>query len=298
MRSRAKSVRRRPASARRSRPPSLRLAPQRHAHLVARRIAETRVDAVRLLRRLLLELYPAALQLLIRPLDVVGGEEGPLATPLATSVLIASCVSASKTGGPGMAMSVIATSGWPGTPTLSQRKFPISGTVTSSRSSSPSSVVELERLVLIVDPDLRVGELLQHRVLLCRLLGGHASEARLGCLLQTCCVRTSPCHQDAGRDARVCQRGRMRRAIRRGRHAERPAEARRKGTHAPQADGKADVRDRAIRRAKQRCGALEPSVQEVLVWRLSPNVRRNSRLKCAGESLAVWASALTSRRSR
>ena len=46
-------------------------------------------------------------------------------------------VSSAKTGGPGIAMSVMATS-WPGTPTLSQRKSPSSGSVTSSRSSMPS----------------------------------------------------------------------------------------------------------------------------------------------------------------
>ena len=44
---------------------------------------------------------------------------------------------AAISGAPGTAMSTIATS-WPGTPTESQRKFPISGTVTSSRTSKPS----------------------------------------------------------------------------------------------------------------------------------------------------------------
>jgi hypothetical protein len=62
----------------------------------------------------------------------------PLAAPLAMRATICSRVSSSNTGGPGTAMSVTATSGWPGTPTLSQRKLPISGTVTSSRSSRPS----------------------------------------------------------------------------------------------------------------------------------------------------------------
>src|SRR4051795_13429321 len=40
----------------------------RHAEVVARRVAETGVDAVRLLRRLLRELDAAALELLVAPL--------------------------------------------------------------------------------------------------------------------------------------------------------------------------------------------------------------------------------------
>ena len=51
---------------------------------------------------------------------------------------IKALVSASNTGGPGTAIRVRATSGCPGTPTVSQRKFPSSGMVTSSRSSRPS----------------------------------------------------------------------------------------------------------------------------------------------------------------
>src|ERR1041385_8584755 len=47
----------------------------RHAHLVAGRVAESDVDAVRLLLRLLLELDAAGLQLLVRRADVVGREE-------------------------------------------------------------------------------------------------------------------------------------------------------------------------------------------------------------------------------
>ena len=42
------------------------------------------------------------------------------------------------TGGPGMAISTIPISGCPGGPTVSQRKSPISGTVTSTRTSIPS----------------------------------------------------------------------------------------------------------------------------------------------------------------
>ena len=60
------------------------------------------------------------------------------AKPLAMSVRTCSAVSASITGGPGMAISTIAMSGWPAGPTVSQRKLPISGSVTSERTSMPS----------------------------------------------------------------------------------------------------------------------------------------------------------------
>ena len=60
------------------------------------------------------------------------------AKPLAISVRTCSAVSASITGGPGMAMRTIAMSGCPAGPTVSQRKFPISGMVTSERTSMPS----------------------------------------------------------------------------------------------------------------------------------------------------------------
>ena len=39
-------------------------------------------------------------------------------------------------------MSTMATSGWPGGPTVSQRKLPISGTVTSLRTSKPTFSVQ------------------------------------------------------------------------------------------------------------------------------------------------------------
>jgi hypothetical protein len=63
------------------------------------------------------------------------------AKPLDMRVRTCSAVSASITGGPGIAMSTIAMSGWLGGPTVSQRKSPSSGRVTSERTSMPSFVV-------------------------------------------------------------------------------------------------------------------------------------------------------------
>ena len=63
---------------------------------------------------------------------------GELAAPLAIRLRTCSAVSASKTGGPGMAISTIAKSSCPAGATVSQRKSPISGRVTSLRTSMPS----------------------------------------------------------------------------------------------------------------------------------------------------------------
>ena len=60
------------------------------------------------------------------------------AAPLPISSRICSVVSASNTGGPGIAISTIEKSGWPAGPTVSQRKSPISAIVTSARTSKPS----------------------------------------------------------------------------------------------------------------------------------------------------------------
>src|SRR4051794_22810886 len=49
--------------------------PLHHPEVVAGRVAEAGVDAVRLLRRLLQELDAALLELVVALLDVVGGEE-------------------------------------------------------------------------------------------------------------------------------------------------------------------------------------------------------------------------------
>ena len=65
-------------------------------------------------------------------------KKSPPAAPLATIVAIAARVSSSNTGGPGTGSSARATSSCPGRPTVSQRKPPISGTVTSARTSMPS----------------------------------------------------------------------------------------------------------------------------------------------------------------
>ncbi len=60
------------------------------------------------------------------------------ANPLAIRSRTCAAVSASITGGPGIAISVMAKSGCPTGPTVSQRKPPISGSVTSERISIPS----------------------------------------------------------------------------------------------------------------------------------------------------------------
>ena len=128
---------------------------------VARRVAEGGVDAVGALRGLLAELDAAALELLVAGPAVVGREEQAAGGALGHQSRSLALVSASKTGGPGGDMRARAMSGWPTGPTVSQRKPPSSGRVTSSRSSMPSFCgVEGQRLVLVVDPDVDVGELL------------------------------------------------------------------------------------------------------------------------------------------
>jgi hypothetical protein len=52
------------------------------------------------------------------------------------------------------------------------------------------------------------------------------------------------------------------------RDAVRPREARGEGPDTSQPDGEADLDDRAVRRAQQCGGALEPTRQQVGVWRL------------------------------
>jgi hypothetical protein len=59
------------------------------------------------------------------------------------------------------------------------------------------------------------------------------------------------------------------RAIRRRRHPERTPKARRERADATQADGEADVGDRAVGVAEQRGRSLETTGQEVFVGRLA-----------------------------
>ena len=63
------------------------------------------------------------------------------AKPLDMSSRTCSAVSPFITGSPGMAMSTIDMSSCPGGPTVSQRKSPISGSVTSARTSMPTFCV-------------------------------------------------------------------------------------------------------------------------------------------------------------
>ena len=65
----------------------------------------------------------------------------PPAAPFATIDRSWSAVSSSNTGGPGTGMQRERDLGLAGGATVSQRKLPISGTVTSSRTSIPSFVV-------------------------------------------------------------------------------------------------------------------------------------------------------------
>ena len=74
-----------------------------------------------------------------------------------------------------------------------------------------------------------------------------------------------PREEHARRDARTLQRRRMRGAVRGGRNAVGPPEARRERADAPEPDREADVGDRAIRVTQQRGGSLEPPRQQVLV---------------------------------
>ena len=60
------------------------------------------------------------------------------AKPLAIRSSTCRVVSSSIIGGPGIAIRTIATSSWPAGLTVSQRKSPISGRVTSERTSMPS----------------------------------------------------------------------------------------------------------------------------------------------------------------
>src|SRR5208283_1583653 len=64
------------------------------------------------------------------------------ANPFAINERTWSAVSGSITGGPGMAISTTAKSGWLGGLTVSQRKAPSSGIVTSLRISQPSLLTE------------------------------------------------------------------------------------------------------------------------------------------------------------
>ena len=240
--------------------------------LVPRRVAEPRVDAVGLLARLLRELDTACLQLLVAGLHVVGGEEEAARGALGQQAedLLACLVV--EHGRPGHGHERDRDVGCPGTPTLSQRKLPSSGTVTSvAELHSELLRVEGERLVLVVHPDLRVCELLQHVVLLwSRIVGGDVSRARERLssrkLLR---VRAGVRLQHARRDANPRGRGRVRGPVGGGGDPERAAEARGERPDAAQPDGEADVRDRAVGVAQQRRRPLQPARQEVLVRRLA-----------------------------
>ena len=77
----------------------------------------------------------------MRPTSSVVRKTVP-AKPFAIRVSTWPLVSSSITGGPGIAIRTIETSSWPGGPTVSQRKSPSSGRVTSARTSIPTLSVQ------------------------------------------------------------------------------------------------------------------------------------------------------------
>ncbi len=214
------------------------------------------------------------------------------AKPLAISVRICSAVSSSSTGAPGMAISTTAKSGWLAGPTVSQRKFPSSGTVASTRTSQPSfSRVERERLVLVVHPELGVGDL-DHQGSSWSNSGSTAKLARGGPAVfsKRAVLRTAVDARDAARDHGVRGGRRIGRAVGGRRHPEHPPEARRERADALQPDREADVGDRAVGRPQQRGRALEPARQQVLVRRLTeraPELTAEVRRRQAGRAREV-----------
>src|SRR5437763_13737273 len=81
-------------------------------------------------------------------------------------------------------------------------------------------------------------------------------------------LRTSIGAQDAGRNQRVLRSRREPRAVGSRRHAVAAGEAGRERADALEADGEADVGDRAVRRAQKRRGALQAPCEQVSVRQL------------------------------
>src|SRR4051794_9953403 len=193
------------------------------------------------------------------------------AKPFATRLRTWSPVAASITGGPGTAISTIETSSWPGGPTVSQRKSPISGSVASERTSKPtlsrqkasasswsctqSCVVTI--LIMVVPFGWRV-----------KWSRGKLRVTRTVVFSKSAPLRTGVEAHDAGGDPRLFGGRRVLLAIGGRRHAVCAREAAREGADALEPDVEADRRDRPVRAAQERRGALEPPREQVRVRRL------------------------------
>src|SRR5262249_42494225 len=87
--------------------------------------------------------------------------------------------------------------------------------------------------------------------------------------------------KDTRRDQRLGRGGRELRSVRGGRRAVHPCEAGRDRADALQADREADVGDRVVCRAQQRCRALEPPGEKVRVRRLAERAAKLAAEVCA-----------------
>ena len=247
-------------------------------------VAEAGVDAVRLLRRLLRELDAAAPQLLERLLRVVVVKKSPPPAPFAISSWICRRVSSSKTGGPGIAMSVIDdvlprdADGEPAEVAhLRHGRRPRATPCRASRcrtaSASSWSCTQTWTCVSCFSM-CSSGSSDRSRPTLAR--------APPRVFSKTAGARARVRLQHAGRDARARGR-RMRGAVRRRGEPVRAAEARRERADAAEPDG----RSRCPRPSGRCCGAAPRRARAAASAGTGAasrrTTRRNSRLKCAGE---------------
>ena len=207
------------------------------------------------------------------------------------------CVSASKKSG--TVISAIATPSCPGGPTVSQRKPPSSGSVAVVAERHVQLLgVEGEGFVLVVHPDVHVGELVEH-VRSFRSTGRacHWSDAA-DLSLENCSIAAAP--TPAARRS-GCGRGVTRADARRGTPSACSRRSRPKlVVNDPTLRNPTVKQMSATLRSVERRSAAARSRRRVKrYWcGVSPNARRNSRLKCAGESRAARASTGTSSGSR
>src|SRR5262249_52043275 len=123
--------------------------------------------------------------------------------------------------------------------------------------------VEVQRLVLVVDPELSVCEL-DHRVSYVRqYCAGTLIARRPAVFSKRAVLRTAVEAGDAGRDQRLLGRRRELRAISGRRDPVGAREARRERADALQSDREADVRHGAVGCSQQRRGALQPPGEQV-----------------------------------
>src|SRR4051794_27444838 len=139
-------------------------------------------------------------------------------------------------------------SSWPGGPTVSQRKLPISAIVTSERTSNPILLVQKSRASSWSRTHSWVVESL--------IMGSTLIARRVAVFSKRAVLRAGVGVHDAGGDDRPRGGGRERGAVLRGRLAEHAPEARGEGADAGEADREADLRHRVVGRAQQRARAL------------------------------------------